>query len=164
MNDREVAELRRRLRPNQCNITHVRGCYVGESGEILSEFDQSLGLLGEEESEHLLSVLRKTLSGKSGRNLMDITFSTRQVADSDEHRLLMRLRESALQDDESVHALYQKVIDAAEWEGSYLILLAHDRYDVPWRGKDGRRQDDAGDQVFSYLLCAVCPIKLTRPA
>ncbi len=164
MNDREVAELRRRLRPNHCNITHVRGCYVGESGESLSEFDQPLGLLGEEESEHLLNVLRKTLSGKLGRNLMDITFSTRQVAGSEEHRLLMRLRESALQDDEAVHAFYQKIIDAAQWEGSYLILLAHDRYDVPWRGKDGRRQDDAGDQVFSYLLCAVCPIKLTRPA
>ncbi len=164
MNDREVAELRRRLRPNKCAITHVRGCYVGDSGEILSEFDQPVGLLSEEESESLLAVLRKSLSGKLGRNLTDIVFSTQQVAGSDEHSLLMRLRESALQDDGAVRELYQKITAAADWEGSYLILLAHDRYDVPWRGKDGHRQDDAGDQVFSYLLCAICPLKLTKAA
>jgi predicted house-cleaning noncanonical NTP pyrophosphatase (MazG superfamily) len=48
-------------------------------------------------------------------------------------------------------------------EGNYLILLACDRYDVPSYSKDGEKQDDS-TEVFSYFLCSVCPVKLTKPA
>ena len=47
---------------------------------------------------------------------------------------------------------------------NYLILLAHDAYDVPYRGKDDDLQPDASDQVFSYLVCAICPVKDGKPA
>ena len=30
MNEKEIAEIRRRFRPDKNNITHVRGCYVNE--------------------------------------------------------------------------------------------------------------------------------------
>ena len=43
MNEKEVSELRRRFRQDRSNITHIRGCYVNEAKEIVSEFDQSLG-------------------------------------------------------------------------------------------------------------------------
>ena len=49
-------------------------------------------------------------------------------------------------------------------DSSYLILLVHDTYDVPYRTKGGYRQDDAGDQVYSYILCSICPIVETKPA
>lgn len=41
---------------------------------------------------------------------MDVTFTTQQVVDSEEHRLLMALKNSALNDEEAVQAFYQKVI------------------------------------------------------
>ena len=40
MNEKEIAELRRRFRQDKSSITHVRGCYVNENREIISEFDQ----------------------------------------------------------------------------------------------------------------------------
>ena len=49
-------------------------------------------------------------------------------------------------------------------EGNYLILLARDVYDVPYRAKDGERLEDASEEVFSYLLCGICPVKTTKPA
>ena len=51
MNEREVAELRRRFRQDRSGISHVRGCYVNENREIVSQFDQSLGVLTQEENE-----------------------------------------------------------------------------------------------------------------
>ena len=96
MNEKEISEIRRRFRPDKSNITHVRGCYVNERQEIVAAFDQSLALLPQEESENLLAVLRRTLAGTQGKNLIDMPFSTAQVVDSDEHRLLMRLRETCL--------------------------------------------------------------------
>ena len=164
MNEKEVGELRRRFKADKCAITHVRGCYVNEKREIVSQFDQSLALMGEEESDKLLSILRRTLSGGIDRNLIDVSFATSQVAEGEEHKLLMALRDSALQDEEAVQAFFQKAIGSLDLEGSYLILLAHDRYDVPYRAKDGEPQKDASQEVYSYILCSVCPVKQTKPA
>ena len=164
MNEREVAELRRRFRQDRSGISHVRGCYVNENREIVSQFDQSLGVLTQEENEKLLTLLRRTLTGTLGKNLLDITFATQQVVHGSEHRRLMDLRASELRDEEALESLFQAMIRALDLEGNYMILLAHDAYDVPYRGKDGEDQADASSEVFSYLVCAVCPVKLTKPA
>ncbi len=164
MNEKEVAEIRRRFRQDKSNITHIRGCFVNEKREIVSEFDQSLALMSQEESEKFLAIIKRTLSGTLGKNLIDIAFATQQVVDGEEHKLLMGLRDSSLKDETSVQAFFQRVIQAINLEGNYLILLAHDTYDVPYRSKDGGKQDDASSEVFSYILCSICPIKPTQPA
>lgn len=161
MTEKEIGELRRRLRPDRTAITAVRGCYVSESREILTTFRQSLGLCGEEDNETYLKLLKKTLSGTVDKNLIDIPFRTAQVADSDEHRLLMALRDSELGDEETLNTFYQKVISSLAIEGNYLILLAFERYDVPFKAKDGAALED-GNEVYSYVLCAVCPVKPTK--
>ncbi len=164
MNDKEIAELRRRLRPEKNGITHIRGCYVNESHAVLSLFDQPLALMEEEEAEKFLTIFRRTLSGTLGKNLLDISFHTQQVADSEEHRLLMALRDSALGDTDAVETFFQRVIDALSFEGNYVILLAYDSYDVPYRAKDGAKLDDASETVFPHILCSICPVKMTKSA
>ena len=123
MNLREIGELRRRFKPEKNAIGHIYGCYVGLRKEIISDLNESLALMPLEEAEKYLSLLKKALSGTLGKNLIDIVFSTKQVADSDEHRLLMSLRASELKDSGIRQAFYQKVIDSLDLEGeSYLIL------------------------------------------
>ena len=124
MNDKEIGELRRRLRPDRTNITSVYGCYVSDSREILSTFRQSLSICTEDDKELYLGLLKKALSGSIDKNLLDLSFRTQQVADSDEHRLLMKLRETKLSDEETLQTFYQTVIDSLSIEGHYLILLA----------------------------------------
>lgn len=163
MNEKEIAEIRRRFRPEKSNITRIRGCYVNEQREIVTELNQSLALMPQEEAEELLAILKKTLSGAVGKNLINIEFTTQQVLEGEEHRLLMALRDSSLDDDGAVHAFYECVISSLGMEGNYLILLACDKYDVPYYTKDGEKQDDSS-AVFSYFLCSVCPVKPTKPA
>ena len=163
MNEKEIAEIRRRFRPDKTNIAKIRGCFVNEAHEIVSEFYESLGLLAPEQTEDILSRLKKTLSGTLGKNLIDMEFSTQQVLDSEEHKLLSALRKTGLSDDEAVKEFYEKVHASAQIEGAYLILLANDTYDVPVRSKDGEEQEDS-TTVFSYFVCAICPVKLTKPA
>ena len=164
MNEKEVAEIRRRFRLEKSNITHVRVCYVNENREIISQFNQSLAMTEQEETEQILACLKRVLSGTLGKNLMDVTFTTQQVVDSEEHRLLMALKNSALNDEEAVQAFYQKVIQSLTIDGHYMILLAFDTYDVPYRTKDGETQEEAASEVYSYLVCSVCPVKMTKPA
>jgi hypothetical protein len=163
MNEKEVAELRRQLKPDRHSISHIYGCYVSENKEIIATVDQSMGLVSQEEGEAYLNLLKKSLSGGIGRNLIDINFTTQQVVDSEEHKLLMTLRETKLSDEETRHQFFQKIVQSLNFPDNYLILLAHNAYDVPFRGKDGGNFSEASDEVFSYLLCSICPVKKSRP-
>ena len=162
MIDKEVGEIRRHLRRERSNITQLFGCFVNDNKEIITEFRLSTGIMPENESDKYFAILRKTLSGSIGRNLIDITFKTSQVADSPEHKLLMGLRESKCNDEELRMELYQKIIGNVVLEGNYLILLACDSYDVPFRSKDDSRQSDNSDEVYTYILCTICPVKETK--
>ena len=161
MNEKELAELRRRYRKDKSNITRVCGCFVNVKKEIISEFDQGLGLMPEEEAEQMLRMLKKVLSGSVGRNLAEIPFSTAQVMEGAEHVLLAQLRAEKLKNNETVHRLYDKIIASYETEENFLILLAHDTYDVFMYSADGEKGESG--EVFSYILCAVCPIKDAKP-
>ena len=162
MIDKEIGEIRRHLRRERSNITAVYGCYVNENKEIISEFTQSTGMMPENESDKYFALLRRTLSGSLGRNLIDITFKTSQVASSQEHKLLMDLRESKLGDEDQRRELCKKIIDSVVLEGNYLILLAYDAYDVPFNSKDDSFQKDASEEVYRYILCSICPVKQTK--
>ncbi len=164
MNEKEIGEIRRRLNPDKSSITQVHGCYVSLKGEITSTFGQSLSSTPQEETENILQTLKRTLSGSLGKNLTDIVFTTQQVADSDEHRLLMALRDTELKDEEVTTAFYQKAIEGLHLETPYMILLAFDKYDIPYHAKDGGMLPDGSNDVYSYILCSVCPIKETKPA
>lgn len=160
MIQKEISELRRRLTPDKSSITHIYGCYVNSKKEIISYIDESLGLMPEDEAGQYLGLLKKALSGRMGKNLIDIVFSTEQVMDSEEHRALMGLRDSELKDGEARNAFYQRVIESLDMgESNYLLLLAYDAYDVPYRRRDGFKNEDGSETLYRYLICAVCPVK-----
>jgi hypothetical protein len=158
MKEKEIAEIRRRYRSDKSNISRICGCYVDSKKEIISEFDQSLGLMSEEDANGMLGLLKKALSGHIGTNLLEIEFSTAQVNDGEEYALLSKLKASELRDAELRGELYKKIIDNLEFNGSYLILLAHDNYDVFDITADGMRAEDS-TTVYSYIICAICPVK-----
>lgn len=162
MNVKEVGEIRRRVRRDRSNMTAIYGCYVNSQKEIISSFRLPTGIMPENEAEKYFGVMKRALSGTLGKNLIDISFKTSQVADSPEHKLLMQLRQCGLQDDELRMEFYQKVIDTVSFDDNYLILVGCDSYDVPFKSKDDAVQEDASSEVYKYLLCAVCPVKQTK--
>ena len=163
MNEKEIGEIRRHLRRDRSNMTAIYGCFVNDNKEIIAEYRASTGIMSENEADKYFAILRKALSGSLGKNLIDLTFKTSQVAGSPEHELLMKLRESKLQEEELRMNLYKKIIDTLVLEGNYLILLGCDSYDVPFKSKDDTLQNDSADETFTYLVCAVCPVKQTKP-
>lgn len=159
MNQKELNEIRRRIKPERSSIQHIYGCYVNSNREIISYIDESLGLLSKEEVEKYLALMKKTLSGTLGRNLVDLSFATKQVVDSDEHRLLSALRRTEMKDALLREEFFKCIIDAVDMgDDNYLILTAFDAYDVPHYGKDGN-DDDSRGEVFRYILCCLCPVK-----
>ena len=162
VNQKEINELRRRWKPDKNAVSRICGCFVNSNHEIIADLDESLGMMPQEEAEKYLTLLKKALSGTLGKNLIDIVFSTQQVMESEEHKLLMDLRATGMRDNQIRQAFYQKVIQSLDMgDSNYLLILANDSYDVPRRNRDILRTEDS-DEVFSYILCAVCPVKTGR--
>lgn len=157
MTEKELREIKRRFRPERSNIAKIVGCFVNENKQIIYRISQPIEFSETAVSERLLTSMKKVLSGSLGTNINEISFSTKQVLESAEHKLLMTLREKRLSDTQSLEAFYRKVIDSLSIEGNYVILLANDIYDVFEYGKD-KEKGESGE-VFSYIICAVCPIK-----
>ena len=162
MNEKEVAEIRRRFNPQKTNIIGVHGCYVNENREIVAEFNQPLAALTQDETESMLALLKKLLSGGLDRNLIDIEFSNEQVLGGEEHKRLLKLRDSALCDEPELKALFSDIIEIVRVEGAYLILAAADNYDVFTYREDGKKDEDS-TELFKYFLCGVFPVKMTKP-
>lgn len=162
MINKEVAELRRRFKQDRGNISTIYGCYVNTRGEIITKFKETLEMMPLDEQEKYLNLLKKALGGSMGKTLNDIVFRTQQVVDSDEHRLLMQLRKSKLTDEEALDRLYNKIAMSLELDVNYLILMAFDCYDVPYKSSDGEYQSDAGDTQHNYFVCSICPVKETN--
>ncbi len=162
MNFKEIGEIRRRVRRDRSNMTEIFGCYVNAQKEIVCTFSQSVGIMPENEAEKYFGVMKRVLSGGIGKNLIDIAFKTSQVANSPEHKLLMQLRESKLKDEEVRMEFFKKVISSVTLEENYLILIGCDSYDVPFKSKDDTAQADASDETYTYLLCAISPVKQSK--
>ncbi len=159
MNEKEIGELRRRVRRDRSNMTAIYGCYVNDKKEVVAEYRQSTATMTENQGDRLFGLMKRTLSGTLGKNLVELSFRTAQVAGSPEHGLLMDLRRTALADDGLRRSFYQKIIDSVSLDTGYLILVGCDSYDVPFKG-DGESRDTG--ETYTYLLCALCPVKQTK--
>ena len=111
MIQKEINEIRRRLTGERSCISKIYGCFVNQQKEIISRIESSMALMPQGEKDRFLSVIKRSLSGGIGKNLTDITFTTAQVADSAEHKLLMKLRDSMLSDEEAREKLLKTVIE-----------------------------------------------------
>lgn len=178
MNQRDLAEIRRRLNPDKRNPTVIRGCYMDHAGQVISSFAQPVYHLPQEENEKYMTLFKKVLSGTQGQNLLPVEFSAAQAMDGEEHKILTEMRESGLTDEDAVNAFFERAaayireiggaeaqsVDEQQKAANYLVLLLHDGYDISYRDANGEADQDQSTDVFSYILCAVCPVKQTKPA
>lgn len=118
--------------------------------------------LEEEEFYKYLEIAKKTLSGTVGNNLLELEFPLEEESSGGKQQFLTALRSSALQNEDLVERFYDLIIDNYEYAGNYLILIFHDAYDVITKSSDNNKLDES-EEVYEYLLCAICPVSLSKP-
>ncbi len=162
MNKKEVLEIRKQFTNENCAITRICGCYVDAEKQIRTELKEAFLALPEEEIFKYYEIFRKTLSGSIGRNLLNMEFPLAQEMPDGTQSWLMRLRDSKLTDDMLLEEFYEKIIQNYFYNENYYIILIHASYDIPKKAEDGMELFDASDDVYEYLLCSICPVKLSK--
>ena len=163
MNKKEVTEIKKQFTPSNCAITRICGCYVDGEKEKKTEMKDAFLSLPEEEMFKYFDIFRKSLSGTIGKNLLNMEFPLETESEGGTQEFLLKLRNSRLTDDALLEEFYNRVIDSYDYAENYLILLVHAAYDIPGKSTDGSEMFDASDEVYDYIMCTFCPVKLSKP-
>ena len=162
MDKKAVAEIKKLLRKQNCRVDRMRACFVDENKEKVLKLAETFLALPDEDLSKYCEILTKTLSGKIGRNLFNLDFPLEEEKPGGKQEFLYNLEKSELKDEEILEDFYDRVIEACEYPGKYLILLVHGVYDIPAKTGDGLDLEDASDYVYSFVLCSICPVDLMK--
>lgn len=163
MTRKELNEIKSQYTLEDCGILRLCGCYVDGERNKITQFNENFLNLPEEEKHKYFDIFKKTLSGTPGKNLVDMKFNVDAYADEGARTFLMNLRDSGLKDDRLLNEFYDRIINNYSYDGNYLILLINQVYDIPAVTTDNIEMDDASDEVYSYILCSICHVNLSKP-
>ncbi len=163
MNKKDINEIKRRLTLKGCTFTKMCGCYVDGERNKITTFTETFLNLEEEEFFKYLDIAKKVFSGTLGNNLLELEFPLAEEALGGRQQFLMALRESQLKNEDLLERLYDLIIESYSHAGNYLILVFHDAYDIMKKTKDNIEEDES-EEVYEYLVCAICPVELSKPA
>lgn len=163
MTRKELNEIKSQYTLEDCGILRLCGCYVDGERNKITQFNENFLNLPEEEKHKYFDIFKKTLSGTPGKNLVDMKFNVDAYADEGARTFFMNLRDSGLKDDRLLNEFYDRIINNYSYVGNYLILLINQVYDIPAVTTDNIEMDDASDEVYSYILCSICHVNLSKP-
>lgn len=162
MNKKEILELRKTFRPEECNISRIATCYVTSEKEKILEKSQAFLSLPEEEAFKYFDILKQALSGTVGKNLY--TLKTNSIHPADESpQKLETLRKYHMNDEGMLTDLFDSIIGSYDSSENYLIIVVNGLYDIPGVTSDDQELEDASDEVYSYILTCICPVELDKP-
>lgn len=163
MNKKDILELKKRFTKKGCTFTKMAGCYIDSEKNKIVNLHETFLNLEEEEFYKYLDIAKKTLSGNLYNNLLELSFPRSEEESGGKQQFLLGLRESGLKNPELIDRFFDLVIETYDYPGNYLILLFHDAYDVIKKTNDNMALDES-EEVYEYLLCAICPVTLSKAA
>ena len=160
MRRKEIAEIRKQFSLENCNITRIDTTLITQ-GEITTRQQQTFLNLDNDDLLKYLGIFKKTLSGELGKNLLNLKFRAPEPEMS--WGFLQQIRDSGLKDEDLIVSATESIKEKLDRKNNWYIIWIRGVYDVPRRAKDGEELEDSED-VYDYIMCCVCPMKLTKAA
>ena len=140
-------------------LRSVAGVYVNSHNKMVHSFHKPIHHLPEDEIFKYLKIAGEIPNVKGFEDkTIELEFRLKSGVPS----LLRELTESGLKEERYLIELYERIIDNYETENGFLILIFHGVYDVIKRTTDGNELDES-EEVYNFLLCAVCPVNWDKP-
>lgn len=161
MQKKDLLEIKKRYKKEMATFSKMAGCYVNGEKAIVTKFRETFLNLEDDEFHKYLEIAKKVLSGTIGNHILALQFDE-EKEEEQMQSFYMDLKRTRLLKDDLLDAFYEKVIDTYEYVGNYIILLFHDAYDVITKTEDNMKVDES-EEVYEYVLCAICPVSLSDP-
>lgn len=155
---KDIAELKRRFKPELCTIDRIAGAYVDAEKNKIATFNENFMNLDDTEIHKYLDIIKCVYSKNIGENILTLEFNP---ADNGQQDFLQRIVFSHMRDEAQIEELIDSIIYEYDHMGNYLILLFHDAYDVMTKTSDNAELDES-EEVYEYIQCIICPVSLEK--
>ena len=162
MVQKEIAEIKKILTNTDCCIHKLAGCYIDANKEMHIIPHGKFLVLPEDEQHKYFDLIKKGLSGRPGKNLVNLEFNKEAGKTVHNRDTLMELLDSELKDETLLEKYFESIKTSYDYVDNYYIMVLYGIYDVPGQTTDGIGIDDASDVVYKFNLTLICPMKPSK--
>ena len=162
INRDDMLELTRRMTPARASIDRIAGAYFDEEGYVDGTFNTHFLKLSASEKAKNLELAKTVLISKTNEQLREYRIPEEKRKPGSIWQLFDGIRETGLKDDAFPDLFYELLGEKYKPGYPYACFLFHGRYDVPVKGTDKAWQEGS-EEVYEYLICAICPVDLSKP-
>ena len=162
MNKKEIAEIKKNF-SDDCNfftINRVVTAFVDAEKNIKCKTSQLYNIMPQDESELILAMLKKTLSGRIGGNLLEYPFPKNAILEGGQQQFLWGVLKSKLADEDIVDNFLNAIVEKVEYVSTYSIFTAHCTYSVLKKTKMDEIDEDSDSSDYNFIITAICPVNL----
>lgn len=154
MNKKDISFLKKMIDDDNGYFTanNVLTAVINQ-GEILYENVRHWINYDESESNEILSIIKKTLSGKLGKIVTEYEFS--KEADNKAQDLLIRLKESNFSDKSINKEFLDTMMQNVTYVGAYAVFVVN--FTIAFYDKKTENSDE-----ITFIAAALCPITLRQ--
>lgn len=157
MNKKDLSEIKKTFKMDSVCLTNIGTCYISlQDGPMEVSISRFL-TLEEEVMLKYLEIAKKGLSGKFGKNLVNL--STNGEGPIGEGALVNAYQEK---NEESIKALAESVFETYVSDTDYCLICLFGTYDVPHTTK-ARDSFMDSEEVYNFMQFLILPIKMSKP-
>ena len=163
MNKKEINEIKKNF-SEECGfftVGQVVQAFVDAEKNIKYKSNDLFAALPQDESELIMAILKKTLSGTYGKNLKEYAFPKDAYLEGGMQPFMYELVKSRFTDQEKVDAFLNSIVERMQYVSTYAVFSACCTYSVLKKTKNDELTDDAESEFdYCFIVTAVCPVDL----
>ena len=161
MNIKEITEIKNNFSNDSGFFTmnHVVSAFVDLEKKVKYKSNINYSISPSGESKLIMMNLKKILSGKLAKNLIEYKFPKDSYSEGGSQRFFYDVLQSKLKDDEASDKLINAIVENVEYAEAYSIFAAHCTYSVLKKNKNDDSMDEA-DFEYNFIITAICPTNL----
>ena len=157
INRDDMLALTRRMTPSRTSITRVAGAYFDEDGYLDNTVNIHFLKLSAAEKTQILEMAKAIPFAKTNKQLVEYKFPESAKKPGSMYQMLQAMKDCELKNDALLLTFYEYMGQNILIDNGYGMFLFHDRYDIPVKGADKKRQGES-EGMFEYIICSIFPV------
>ena len=164
MNRKELSEIRNHFNPEAKYFTmdRVLTAFIDSQRNVRGVCLRNASSIASPESQILFDTMKKVLNTSLGKQSTELPFRNHAYGEDGAETFLTALLQSELRNEETALQFLGKLAETLDSDAPYAVIAAFCQYDPPRKNKMDELDAENSDQVFRYLVTALCPIAKTE--
>lgn len=164
MNRKELSEIRNHFNTEAkyFTIERVLTAFVDGQRNVRGVCLRNASSIASADMQILMDTMKKVLNTSLGKQSAELAFRSHAYGEDGAQTFLHNLLKSELRQEDMAHDFLGKLAETLDSDAPYAVLAAYCQYDPPRKNKMDELDEEGSDQVFRYIVTALCPTSKTE--